>query len=60
MPAEVPNQARGLQPTKSRQMVSNLFRKQFSKNLAPAGKEGISFISEHRSHIDKNAGWGQE
>jgi len=29
MPAEVrPNQARGLQPTKIRQLVSNLFRKQ--------------------------------
>ena len=30
MPAEVPNQARGLQPTKNRQLVSNLFRKQFA------------------------------
>ena len=39
MPAEVPNQARGLQPTKSQQMVSNLFRKQFATSIEKTSRK---------------------
>ena len=32
MPAEVPNQAQGFQPTEKQQWVSNLFRKQLVRS----------------------------